>query len=99
MTTEGGAEASLVAFDLLLFDGDDLRERPIEARREALARLAAGVKGIVFSEGFAAEGAVVFKKARELGLEGIVAKRAGSRYQSGRSRTWLKCKNAAFVRT
>jgi bifunctional non-homologous end joining protein LigD len=90
---------SLIAFDLLRLDGDDIRERPIEARREALARLVAGVKGIVFSEAFAAHGAVVFKMACELGLEGIVSKRAGSRYHSGRSRTWLKCKNPNFVRT
>ena len=29
----------------------------------------------------------------ELGLEGIVSKRAASRYYSGRSRSWLKVKN------
>ena len=58
----------------------------------------AGVKGIVFSEALAAEGAVVFKKACELGFEGIASKRAGSRYHSGRSRTWLKTKNPEFVR-
>jgi ATP-dependent DNA ligase len=98
-TTEGGAEASLVAFDLLRLDGDDMRERPIEARREALARLVAGAQGIVFSDALPAEGAVVFAKACEMGLEGIVSKRAGSRYHSGRSRTWLKCKNPEFVRT
>jgi ATP-dependent DNA ligase len=34
-----------------------------------------------------------------LGLEGIVSKQAGSRYHSGRSRTWLKTKNPEFVRT
>jgi ATP-dependent DNA ligase len=33
----------------------------------------------------------VFAKARELGREGIVSKRAGSRYSSGASRNWLKC--------
>jgi bifunctional non-homologous end joining protein LigD len=76
-----------------------LREQPIEARREALARLITGVKGIVFSEPLDADGAVVFAKACELGLEGIVSKRAGSRYRSGRSRTWLKTKNPDFVRT
>jgi bifunctional non-homologous end joining protein LigD len=41
MTPDGGAEASLVAFDLLRLDGDDLRERRIEVRREALARFVA----------------------------------------------------------
>jgi ATP-dependent DNA ligase len=47
----------------------------------------------------AAEGAVVFAKARELGLEGIVSKREGSFYGCGRSRNWLKAKNSDFVRT
>ena len=45
------------------------------------------------------EGAVVFAKACELGLEGIVSKRAGSFYKSGPSRNWLKTKNPNFVRT
>jgi len=42
----GGTQASLVAFNLLRLDGVDLRLRPIEARREALMRLVAGVEGI-----------------------------------------------------
>jgi bifunctional non-homologous end joining protein LigD len=99
MTAAGVREASLIAFDLLRLDGDDMRERPIEARREALARLVAGVKGVVFSEAFTAEGAVVFKKACELGLEGILSKRARSRHHSEGSRRWLKTKNTEFVRT
>jgi ATP-dependent DNA ligase len=42
---------------------------------------------------------VVFAKACELGLEGIVSKRPGSFYKCGRSRNWLKTKNPDFVRT
>ena len=41
----------------------------------------------------------MFAKACELGLEGIVAKRAGSFYRSGKSSNWLKTKNPDFVRT
>ena len=99
LTKRGGTQASLVAFDLLRLNGDDLRLRPIEPRREALMRLVAGVKGLVFSDALAAEGAVVFAKACELGLEGIVSKRAGSLYKSGKSRNWLKTINPDFVRT
>jgi hypothetical protein len=40
-------------------------------------RLFASVNGILFSEALAAEGAVVFAKACEIGLERIVSKRAG----------------------
>ena len=80
-------------------EGEDLRLRPLEERREALSRLVAGLDGVLFSEAIEAEGAVVFAKACELGLEGIVSKRAGSLYKSGRSRNWLKTINPNFVRT
>jgi ATP-dependent DNA ligase len=46
----------------------------------------------LFSEALAAESAVVFAKACELDLEGIVSKRTGSSYKSGRSRNLLKTK-------
>jgi bifunctional non-homologous end joining protein LigD len=39
------------------------------------------------------DGAIVFQHACALGLEGIVSKRLGSRYVSGRCRDWLKFKN------
>ena len=64
-----------------------------------LLPLVDGVSGILFSEALAAEGEVVFAKACELGLEGIVSKREASFYKSGRSRNWLKTKNPDFVRT
>jgi ATP-dependent DNA ligase len=41
---------------------------------------------------------LVFAKVCELGLEGIVSKRAGGRYSSGTSRSWLKSKNPEFMR-
>jgi bifunctional non-homologous end joining protein LigD len=41
------------------------------------------------------EGVVVFQHACQLGCEGIVSKRLGSRYRSGRSPDWLKFKNPA----
>ena len=101
LTKRGGAQASFVAFDLLRREGEDMRDRPLEKRRETLMRLVAKRRseGIVFSEALGAEGAVLFAKACELGLEGIVSKRAGSAYTSGRSRSWLKTKNPDFVRT
>jgi bifunctional non-homologous end joining protein LigD len=97
LTKAGGEQASFVAFDLLSL-GDDLRGRPLEERRDALSRLVAGADDIRFSESVADDGAVVFGHACKLGLEGIVSKRAGSRYRSGASRNWLKCLNAEFQR-
>jgi ATP-dependent DNA ligase len=42
---------------------------------------------------------VAFAKACELGLEGIVSKRRGRFYKSGKSRNWLETVNPDFVRT
>ena len=99
LTKAGGEQASFVAFDLLGLEGDDLRQRPLEERREALAQLVAGADdGVRFSEAIDAEGATVFAHACKLGLEGIVSKRAGSRYRSGPSRNWLKVLNPEFQR-
>jgi bifunctional non-homologous end joining protein LigD len=88
-----------VAFDLLRLEGKNVRLPPLQGRRGALLLLVASVEGILFSQVLAAEGAVVFAKACELGLEGIVSKRQGSFYRSGKSRNWLKTKNRNFVRT
>jgi bifunctional non-homologous end joining protein LigD len=97
-TKAGGARASYIAFDLLSLEGDDLRQRPLEERRKALARLVRGVDSIQFSQSVAGEGATVFSHACKLGLEGIVSKRAGSRYRSGASKNWLKCLSPEFQR-
>jgi bifunctional non-homologous end joining protein LigD len=97
-TKAGSARACLIAFDLLNLNGTDLRQRPIEERRAALSPLVSGIDCVLFSDALSAEGALVFAKACEIGLEGIVSKRAGSRYSSGNSRQWVKSKNPAFVR-
>jgi bifunctional non-homologous end joining protein LigD len=97
-TKRGSAEASFVAFDLLLVDGEDRRKHALEVRRAELENLVGGIDAIAFSEAIVAEGAVVFAKACELGLEGIVSKRLGGAYPSGRSLTWLKVKNPQFER-
>ena len=98
LTKRGGERAAYVAFDLMRLNGQDIRLQPLEDRRKALSRLVAGVENILFSEAIEAEGALVFAKACEMGLEGIVSKRAGSLYRSGNGRQRLKCKNPAFQR-
>jgi bifunctional non-homologous end joining protein LigD len=97
-TKAGATRASYVAFDLLQLDGKDIRKHPIEDRRAELVRIVKGVDGILFSEPIAAEGALVFTKACEMGCEGIVSKRVGSIYWSGRCRNWTKARNPAFQR-
>jgi bifunctional non-homologous end joining protein LigD len=97
-TKAGSARACLVAFDLLSLNGKDFRQQPIEERRGALSPLVADVHSLMFSDALVEHGALVFAKACEMGLEGIVSKRVGSRYSSGNSRQWVKSKNPAFVR-
>jgi hypothetical protein len=91
-----GALASAVfcAFDLLELDGRDLRREPIENRKELLAKLLRGSHlSLVLNAHFEEDGALVYGAACQLGCEGIVSKRLGSSYRSGRSPHWVKVKN------
>jgi bifunctional non-homologous end joining protein LigD len=83
------ASVILFAFDLIELNGEDLRRTPLEQRKTALTKLLsrAGPR-IQFNEHIEEEGALVFEHAYKLGLEGIVSKRKGSTYSSGRSRLW-----------
>jgi bifunctional non-homologous end joining protein LigD len=85
----------LFAFDLLELNGQDLRREPIESRKRKLGKLLrwSAQIGLQLNEHIAEPGDVVFRHACKLGLEGIVSKRLGSRYRSGRSKDWLKFKN------
>jgi bifunctional non-homologous end joining protein LigD len=86
----------LYAFDLIELNGDDLRGDPLQVRKATLASILAKARpGIRFNEHIEGDGPTVFGHACKLGLEGIVSKRLGSRYRSGRSTDWLKFKNPA----
>jgi bifunctional non-homologous end joining protein LigD len=84
----------LFAFDLIELDGRDLRREPIETRKGVLAKLLRNSDyGIFLNEHIEDEASIVFQHACRLSLEGIVSKRRGSPYTSGRSPHWLKLKN------
>jgi ATP-dependent DNA ligase len=87
---------TLCAFDLLELDGLDLRPEPIEVRKRTLKGLLRRAHaGIAFNRHFDMEGAIVYRHACALGCEGIVSKRLGSPYRSGRQDCWVKVKNPA----
>jgi bifunctional non-homologous end joining protein LigD len=89
-----GRHAFLYAFDLLELNGNDLRGEPFEVRKATLASVLRGCPpGLRLNEHLAHPGDVVFRHACKMGLEGIVSKRLGSRYRSGRTKDWLKFKN------
>jgi len=85
---------SFARFDLLELDGRDLRREPIERRKALLAKLLKGAHLTpVLNEHFYEDGAAVYRAACQVGCEGIVSKRLGSPYRSGRSKHWVKVKN------
>jgi bifunctional non-homologous end joining protein LigD len=90
------SEAVLFAFDLLELGGKDLRRTHLEERKGVLAKLVRKASWAVqLNEHIAERGDIVFRHACKLGFEGIVSKRLGSPYVSGRSRHWIKSKNPA----
>ncbi len=82
---------TLFLFDLLYLDGHDLRGVPLVERRKLLESVVKPQGVVRVSEAFG-EGEHLLAAAREQGLEGIIAKRADSRYEARRSDTWVKVK-------
>jgi bifunctional non-homologous end joining protein LigD len=82
--------AHLMAFDLLGFEGRDARDLPLARRKELLRQLVADVGVIRYVDHIEQRGADVFASVQELGLEGVVGKKADSRYRSGRFSDWVK---------
>jgi bifunctional non-homologous end joining protein LigD len=77
-----------------LIELEDLRRLPTVQRKTKLARLVRSPHpGIVLNEHYEGDGEIVFAHACKLGCEGIVSKRLGSLYRSGRSPHWLKIKH------
>jgi bifunctional non-homologous end joining protein LigD len=79
----------MYAFDLLYLNGNDFRAVPLVDRKGRLRDLIRNTD-ILFSESFEADGATIFARACEMGIEGIVSKREASRYQSDRTNDWIK---------
>lgn len=79
-------------FDLLYLDGFDLRGCPIEDRRRLLEERLTPGEFIRISETLEGDPESILQAARAQGLEGLIAKRAGSIYEGKRSSAWLKIK-------
>jgi bifunctional non-homologous end joining protein LigD len=82
------------AFDLLRLNGADLRDLPVEERKKKLERLLTESPGnIRYSASLGTEARKILDQARQLGLEGLIGKRVGSQYETGRrSGNWIKLK-------
>ncbi len=92
---KSGGEIAYFAFDLLELDGKDLRSLPLVERKDRLQTLLSTLpkfSPIHYSDHVRGSGGTVLKKMCAEGLEGIISKRADSRYSGRRSGAWLKAK-------
>lgn len=100
---KAGGPFGFVAFDLLLLDDADLRERPLHQRRKALEKLLRPVPPmgmLQISPIIEGEADSAFKMVCGAGGEGLIAKRRDAPYRPGRGTDWLKIKcrrRAEFV--
>ncbi len=83
---------TLFLFDVLYADGHDLRSVPLEERKKFLQSIVTTGNHIRISQTFDSEGEQMFDAARQMGLEGIVAKDRHGKYESGRTNQWCKIK-------
>jgi bifunctional non-homologous end joining protein LigD len=94
MSGDGGGTICLMLFDLLHLDGENLMPRPLEDRKRHLGELdlnGNAWRTVSYSIG---NGAALLAASREQRLEGLIAKRLGSKYTPGRrTREWMKVKN------
>lgn len=79
-------------FDLLELEGQDVRELPLRERKALLRRTVKFGGHLRFTPHRLGEGETMFREACRRGWEGLIAKRAASRYVPTRSRDWLKLK-------
>ncbi len=85
--------ARYYCFDLLHLAGQTLTHCDLVDRKKVLRALLPPQSALVYSEHVADRGVATFAAAREMGIEGVVGKRARSPYRSGRSSDWIKVRN------
>jgi bifunctional non-homologous end joining protein LigD len=90
--------ASLVVFDVLCANGEDLRGLPFFARKAWLRRTVTPTARVRVVDCVPTYGEALFGVVSEHDYEGIVAKRLDAPYRAGRQPTWRKIKNQAYSR-
>ena len=80
-------------FDLLWYDGYSLKELPVIERKDLLKGIIPEMDNVFFCEHIEEKGKELFRQAKKMGLEGIIAKeKSGKYYENSRSTGWLKIK-------
>ena len=88
----GTAQIVYFVFDLLYVDGYDLTQCTVVERKAKLAEILRPSNFIKLSEHVEGEGQAFFREIEKFHLEGMMAKRAASKYLPKRSSDWLKIK-------
>ena len=82
--------ATLFAFDLVAFEGSDLRSLPLVERKALLAKVLSPAGSLRYSDHIEEQGEAFFEQVAAMGLEGAMAKDGDSRYVGRRSSSWVK---------
>jgi bifunctional non-homologous end joining protein LigD len=91
--SEADGEILYYVFDLIWYNGYDLKELPLVQRRALLKQLIPKDSLIQLSNDFETSGSKFLATAKKIGLEGIMAKKKDSVYELGnRTANWLKIK-------
>ncbi len=90
----GAIELPVVAyaFDLPAFEDYDLRKLPLTERKRLLALALPPAGTLRYCDHIEEQGEAFYAQVREMGLEGVMAKKADSAYRGARSESWLKLK-------
>jgi bifunctional non-homologous end joining protein LigD len=84
--------ATFYAFDMMGLEDLDLRELPLVKRKEFLAQVVPKLGPVRLLDHIERDGEAFFQQVSAMGLEGIIAKKATTKYRAGRSDHWLKIK-------
>ncbi len=84
---------SIMLYDILEWEGIDIRDRPLRERKEILSRISAFPNSAIIDLDSIDEATTLRIESRDRGVEGFMMKRWNSPYQSGRKRgDWWKWK-------
>lgn len=86
-------ELVFFVFDMLYYEGHNLTSLPLFKRKEILKQVLPPLSNIIYADNIEATGIAMFRQAKKLDLEGIMAKNSNSKYKQGeRTNDWLKIK-------
>jgi bifunctional non-homologous end joining protein LigD len=90
--SEADGDLLYYVFDILWYDGKDLKDLPLTERKTILHQILPEGDKVQISKDFDASGIEMLEAAKKMGLEGIMAKRKSSTYETKRTKDWLKIK-------